>query len=82
MNWLRDKLFVYLGEKMSGKKTYIAGIGFFLLGATGCVGKLYPDSGLPEMEWDAIGGYITAGLTAFGLGHKGDKILAATSANP
>jgi hypothetical protein len=79
MNWLKDKAFAFLGKKLNGKKTYLAGAGFMLLGVCGCVGKLFPDQGLPEMEWDMIGGYFTAGMTAFGLGHKAEKILATTA---
>ncbi|MDD2856783.1 MAG: hypothetical protein PHU01_14775, partial [Desulfuromonadaceae bacterium] len=71
INWLKNRIFLYLGTKLDGKKTYLAGCGFILLALAGCVGKLFPDQGLPDMEWDLIGGYFTAGLGAFGLGHKG-----------
>jgi hypothetical protein len=79
MNWIKDKIFTWLGAKLDGKKTYLAGIGFILLATAGCVGKLFPDQNLPSMEWDLIGGYFTAGLGAFGLGHKGDKILVGSA---
>ena len=74
MNWLRDKMLAYVGLKLNGKKTYIAGTGFLLMGIIGVIGKIYPDSGMPDSDWDTIGGFFSGGMAAFGLGHKIEKI--------
>lgn len=79
MDWIKDKLFGWIGNKLSGKKTYFAGAGFIMLALVGCLGKMFPDSGLMEMSWDEISGFLAAGCTAFGLGHKAEKILAQGS---
>lgn len=77
MNWIKDRLLAWLGKKLDGKKTYLAGVGFILIGIAGVVARMYPDAGLPESDWDSISGYFAAGLGAFGLGHKGEKAIAA-----
>lgn len=82
MNWIRDKVFAWMGGKLSGYKTYIAGAGFILLALAGCAGKLFPDQGLPEMDWDTIGGQFSGGMALWGVGHKLEKIATTTLPSP
>ena len=79
-NWLLGKGLGWLGSRLEGYRTYLAAVGFILLGIVGCVGKMYPDSGLPNPEWEITMGYFTAGLGLFGVGKKIDKNTAVTIA--
>mgnify|MGYP001019061842 CR=1 FL=1 len=78
INWLKDVALKWVGKKLDGKKTYLAGAGFVLLAVTGCLGKVFPDQGLLEMDWETITSYFSVGLAAFGIGHKADKIIQGT----
>lgn len=81
-NFLLNKLLGWLGNKLNGYKTYLAGGGFILLALVGCAGKLFPDQGLPEMDWDTIGTHFSGGMALFGVGHKMEKIAASASPAP
>lgn len=82
-NFLLNRLIGFAGRKLNGVKTYLAGAGFILLAVVGCVGKLFPEQGLPEMDWDTIGANFSGGMALFGVGHKLEKIAAPSSSpNP
>ena len=86
-NWLMKKALGYAGRKLDGKKTYFGGAGKMLVGLTtiitglvGLFGTMFPDQGLPAMEYEAAfttigaGVYaISSGLEGIGIGHKIEK---------
>jgi hypothetical protein len=73
-----DKLLKFLGRKLDGYKTKIAGIGWLLLGLVVVINAMFPDSGLAKVDGleEALT-YFSTGMTALGLGGKGQKILTA-----
>lgn len=80
-NFLINKLLAYVGNRLNGVKTYLAGAGFILLALAGCLGKLFPDQGLPDMDWETVGGNFSGGMALLGIGHKLEK-AASQSASP
>jgi hypothetical protein len=88
-NWLIKKALGYAGRKLDGKKTYMGGGGKMLLGVAtiisgvvGVLGNMFPDQGLPTMDYDTAfatimaGGYAFAsGLEGIGIGHKIEKSI-------
>lgn len=81
-SWIVTRILAYVGKRLDGFKTYIAGGGFILLALAGCAGKLFPDQGLPDMDWETISTHFASGMALFGLGHKLDKIAPSGSAAP
>lgn len=83
-NFLLNKLLAFIAGKLNGYKTKIAAAGFILTALVGCLGKLFPDQGLPEMDWDTIGSNFSGGMALLGVGHKLEKIAppASTSTEP
>jgi len=79
MNWL-----IKLASKwLIGRRSKLAGIGCFCMAALGIVVNIRPDL-LPMvdvMSWDQTGGWIVAGMAAFGLSGKADKLIEATKEN-
>ena len=76
-NWIIGKILIWVGNALSGYKTYLAGVASILIGLTGAIGLLFPDLKLPVMTIPQIGAAFTAGMAAFGIGHKMDKNTAA-----
>jgi len=77
-NFFLSRLASFVGGKLNGYKTKIGASCLILLALVGCAGKMFPDSGLPQPEWDTIGAQFSAGLAVFGVGHKIDKNTAIT----
>lgn len=72
-NWLLSRIFRFIGSKLSGYKTYGAGVGFILIGITGFLSQIWPDAGLPQVDTDRATEALMAGLACFGVGHKIEK---------
>lgn len=45
-----------------------------LLGLAGIVGWLWPDTGIPPMDFDKAAGYIVGGFGVLGIGGKIEKL--------
>jgi len=86
-NWLINKILGYAGRKLDGRKTYfggagkiLAGVATMITGLVGLIGHIFPDQGLPAMEYETAAATIGAGfyaaasgLEGIGIGHKIEK---------
>jgi hypothetical protein len=72
-NFILKKLLGYVGGRLSGYKTYIAGGASIIYGLIGILGIMFPDQKLPQMDTNTAFGYISAGLAVIGVGHKIEK---------
>ena len=91
-NWLINKILGYTGRKLDGKKTYFGGAGKILVGIStiiagvvGLLGTMFPDQGLPAMEYEVaistmVAGFyaVSSGLEGIGIGHKLEKTQLPT----
>jgi len=65
----------WMATKLDGYKTLIGGLGLICTGIAGVIGKMFPDSGLPDQEMEYIMGQFSLGFVALGLGGKAEKII-------
>ena len=73
-NFILTKLLRYIGKRMDGHKTQIAGVGSILFGILGIIGVMYPDSKIVDLSIEQALTAIIGGLAALGLGGKLDKV--------
>jgi hypothetical protein len=79
-NFIIGKLLRWLGGRLDGYRTNIAGIGMILTGVAGLVGYMFPDiEGLPKMDVDAALMSISGGFGLIGIGGKLEKGKRATA---
>lgn len=72
------KLLEFLGRKLDGYKTKIAGAGWLLLGIVITLGQMFPDTGLADNKGiESALACFNAAMTAWGLGGKAEKIKSA-----
>lgn len=72
--FLTSKVVRFIAGRLDGKKTIIGGVGMILLGLAGIVGWLWPDTGIPPMDFDKAAGYIVGGFGVLGIGGKIEKL--------
>lgn len=77
-DWLLGKLFGFVGGKLSGYKTYAAGVGFILTGIVGFLSQMFPDQHLPPMTFEQSMASIMAGVACLGGRHAITKMQNAT----
>lgn len=81
MNFIEDFIFgkglKWIGRKLDGKKTKIAGVGAILYGIIGILGIMFPDQKLIDLSIEQSIASIIGGLGALGIGGKLEKVKNA-----
>ena len=73
--FITEKVVKFIARKFDGKKTLIGGIGMILLGLIGIVGCVWPDLGMPAMDFENAAGLIVGGFSVLGVGGKLQKAI-------
>ena len=73
--FITEKVVKYISRKFDGKKTLIGGIGMILLGLIGVIGCVWPDLGMPVMDFETSAGMIVGGFSVLGVGGKLQKVI-------
>jgi hypothetical protein len=73
--FLTEKVVTILARRFDGKKTLIGGIGMILLGLSGIIGSIWPDTGVPAMAFDQAATMIVCGFSVLGVGGKLQKVI-------
>jgi hypothetical protein len=73
--FITEKVVKFIAHKLDGKKTIIGGLGMILLGLLGVVGDIWPDLGMPKMEFDKAASMIVGGFSVLGVGGKLQKVI-------
>jgi hypothetical protein len=76
-DWIISKILAFIGKKLDGYKSKIGGVGLILTGITGLIGLIFPDQGLPKMDFQTSAGFVSAGVGAIGIAHKMQKSITA-----
>ena len=71
--FLTEKIINFIAHKFDGKKTLIGGLGMILLGLLGVVGNIWPDLGMPTMDFEKAATMVVGGFSVLGIGGKLDK---------
>lgn len=71
--FITEKIVKFIAHKLDGKKTLIGGIGMILLGLLGVVGSVWPDLGMPAMDFEKAATMIVGGFSVLGIGGKLQK---------
>lgn len=71
--FITEKIVNFIAHKFDGKKTLVGGIGMILLGLLGVIGSIWPDLGMPKMEFEAAATLIVGGFSVLGIGGKIQK---------
>ena len=80
-NFILTRLLRYIGKRLDGHKTQIAGAGSILLGILGIIRVMYPDIKIVDLSLEQSLAAIIGGLTALGLGGKLDKVKSVLKEN-
>lgn len=73
--FITEKVVKFIAHKFDGKKTLIGGLGMILLGLIGVIGNIWPDLGMPKMEFEQAAGMIVGGFSVLGIGGKLQKTI-------
>jgi len=79
VGWMKAKILGFVlglvGQKLDGKKVYLAGAAFMLLGVVGVIGSMFPDQGLPKMEVAESWSYMASGWALIAGRNTAQKLL-------